>query len=151
MIGTQIVLGSIPSEYDKLRLNNPYYTGDHDPNINPIYAANNEKDKSELLSKKDMYELLDKNQKKMKTKKIKSVELKTYKEHILEDDPSDYSYAYNIAEDRMVWVVITEYPEGLNTKRGYYDKATTINVFDAETGDLLKSKVNGDLKKSYKP
>lgn len=150
LLGTHIASGSIPSENDKLRLNNPYYTGEHDPNTNPQYKANNYKEKNELLSKSDIMLLIKKNQIKKEGKKVKSIELKTYKEHILEDDPGDYSYNYLVDENRMVWVIITEYSKGLNTKNAYYNKATTITVLDAEIGDFLKSSVTGDVKTKYK-
>ena len=44
----------------------------------------------------------------------------------------------------MVRVIKVKYPQGLDTKAGFYKNAIAINVFDAETGNLIESTVTGD-------
>lgn len=147
LIGTQIAFGS--TSMDLLKSLNPYYTGNHDKNIVPEYKANADKLSKEFLSENEILSIVDKNQAKTETSSIKSVKLKKYKNHILEDDSSDNTYNYLVDPDRMVWVVITEFPDGIDTKAAYFDKATLITVYDAETGNLLKSKVTGNVKVQY--
>lgn len=137
----RIVMGSTDdnTKKDALRKNNPYFTGKHRKNENPDYKANKDKNPKELLSKKEILALVEKFQRKTDKSKIRSITLKTYKESILEDDPSDYSYNLSVDEDRMVWVVITEYQDGLKTRVADYEYCTILVVLDAETGDFLKS------------
>ena len=77
---------------------------------------------------------------------MKSIVFKTWSNHISEDDPNNKDINFQIDPNRNVWVVKTDYPNGIETKAGFYDKATLITVFDAETGQLLKSKVTGIYK-----
>lgn len=72
--------------------------------------------------------------------------MKTWGEHNSQDDPNNSDINFQIDPDRNVWVVITDFPNGIQTKAGFYDKATLTTVFDAESGQLLKSKVTGDYK-----
>jgi hypothetical protein len=44
----------------------------------------------------------------------------------------------------MVRVIKIKYPEGLDTKAGFYKNAVSTDVFDAETGNLIESTVTGD-------
>jgi hypothetical protein len=135
--------------YIKFVNNNPYATGNHEPIADPKYKSNKEKPLSAFLTKKEMLEIIDKYQAKEKKQKRVSLELKTYKEHIFEDNPNDYNLSFQIDPNRMVWVLVTKYPNGLDTRAGFFENATGIIVLDAESGDLLKTAVYGDRTKSY--
>lgn len=60
------------------------------------------------------------------------------------DEPNDNLQDREVDPNRMVWVIKTNYPKGLNTKAGFYANATLISVFDAQTGQLLESTVTGN-------
>jgi len=77
---------------------------------------------------------------------LKSAELVTWKQHLANDEPKEQLINTQIDPDRMVWVVKNYFPKGLDTKAGFYEKATLISVFDAQTGQLLESTVMGDWK-----
>ncbi|WJH36339.1 hypothetical protein N6H14_11235 [Paenibacillus sp. CC-CFT747] len=49
-----------------------------------------------------------------------------------------------IDDERMVWVVKVDYPKGIDTKGGYFNKAVQISAFDAETGQILNVTTIGD-------
>lgn len=59
-----------------------------------------------------------------------------------------------ISKDRMVWVTVRHYPEGINTERGFVENAIVTSYYDAETGDSigfsLKS-LNKDGNKMERP
>lgn len=112
-------------------------------NPEPFYKNNKDANKDSLLSEEKIREKIDKNQFKTKTSKIESVKLKTWANHIKEDDPTDNTISKDIDPEHMVWVTVTKYPDGLETKAGFYANATLISVFDSVTGDLIKSKVIG--------
>ncbi|NYE57093.1 hypothetical protein [Carboxydothermus ferrireducens] len=77
---------------------------------------------------------------------LKSAEFVTWKQHLANDESKEQLVNTQIDPDRMVWVVKNYFPNGLDTKAGFYEKATLISVFDAQTGQLLESTVMGDWK-----
>lgn len=51
---------------------------------------------------------------------------------------------HEIAEDRMVWVLKADLPNGVEVKGQHMKNASLIAIFDAETGELLSMGVIGD-------
>lgn len=45
----------------------------------------------------------------------------------------------DISDDHKVRVLITEYPNGVECKNGFYNYGVTCNVFDAKTKEVLAS------------
>lgn len=120
----------------------------YNENSAPIYGDNKNTDNNSLMFEKNILKKIDKNQIKTNKSSIKSCTLKTWGKHIAEDDPSDKNLSRLVDDNRKVYVVKTSYPDGIDTKAGFYANATLISVYDAQTGDLLKSKVVGDCKKN---
>lgn len=118
----------------------------HVDNPKPIFTANKNATGVSFKSKDEILKIVDKNQEKGTNSSVKSIDSKTWSQHISEDDPSSKDIDLQVDSDRNVWVVKTDYPNGLDTKAGFYDKATLTTVFDAETGQMLKSKVTGQYK-----
>jgi hypothetical protein len=48
-----------------------------------------------------------------------------------------------VADGRLVWVLKDEYPEYRHYRRGLFKNAKVTEVFDAQTGQLLNSKIVG--------
>jgi hypothetical protein len=109
----------------------------------PTYIKNNEKDVKDFVPKEKCLEKIAKN----KTSKTKSVQLKTWGKHASDDTYDDGVVNYQVDENRMVYEITTYFPDGLDTKAGFYNNATLVSVFDAETGNVLKSQVIGDYTK----
>ena len=117
----------------------------HVENQEPLYKSNKTVDKSTLKSEREIREKVDKQQIKTKNSNVKSASMKTWTDHIKQDDPSDSTtMSKDIDPNHLVWVVVTNYPDGLDTKAGFYANAKLISVFDSVTGELIKSKVTGD-------
>jgi hypothetical protein len=72
---------------------------------------------------------------------VKSSELKTWGKYLNDEKKEEFT---QVSSNRMVKVIKTEYPDGLDTKAGFYGNATLTSVFDAETGNLLESSITGD-------
>lgn len=112
----------------------------------PLYPANNTVSDASLLSKENMLDKISKTQFKASDSYIKSALLKTWKEHSIQDDPNDSFSSAQIDDNRKVWVVTTCYPSGMDSKIGFYENATVVSVFDAQTGTLLESTISGTYK-----
>lgn len=134
------------NNYLKFINNNPYATDKHDPITDPVYKSNRDNSFSTFLTEKEILKIIHKNHFKKEKWKIVSVELKAYKEYKFEDIPDKFDFSYMIDPDRMVWVVVTIYPDGYHTKRGFVDNATTISIFDSETGNVLELYVYDNIK-----
>lgn len=104
----------------------------------PIYTANDQKDASSFVPEEKCIEDI----KQTEDSQIISKELKTWGKHV--KDEKEEGINYQIDPNRMVRVIKIKYPEGLDTKAGFYKNAVSINVFDAETGSLIESTVTGD-------
>lgn len=104
----------------------------------PIYTDNSEKVNKNFVSEEKCEESIVKT----KTSHKKSSELKQWNKY-LKDEKKDI-VNHQISDSRMVRVIKTEYPDGLDTKAGFYANAILTTVFDAETGTLLESTVTGD-------
>jgi hypothetical protein len=110
-------------------------------NSNPIgliYKANSHADRSKFVSK----EQIIKKQLIEKGGKFTSAELVTYDQFSLEvlgqENPGTI-----IENDRMVWVLEVDYPNGIKTRGGKFSKAVQIAAFDAETGQFLTVTTKG--------
>lgn len=110
----------------------------------PIFKADKGDTGVSFKNKDDILKIVNEHQAKGNNSSIKSAVMKTWGEHNSQDDPNNSDINFQIDPDRNVWVVITDFPNGIQTKAGFYDKATLTTVFDAESGQLLKSKVTGD-------
>jgi hypothetical protein len=132
--------------YIKFLNNNPYATGNHDPITNPIYKSNKYIPLSTFLTKTEILKRIHGNHFRKEKWKIASIELKTYREYKFEDVPDKFDYGLMIDPDRMVWVVVTIYPDGYHGKRGFVDNAATISILDSETGDVLELYIYEDIK-----
>ncbi|MDQ6423395.1 hypothetical protein RB620_28670 [Paenibacillus sp. LHD-117] len=97
-----------------------------------IYKANSHADKSKFISKEEII----KKPRMEKDGKLKSADLVTYeqfsREVLGQENPGTI-----IENDRMVWVLTVEFPNGIKTKGGKFSKAVQISAFDSETGQLL--------------
>ncbi len=122
---------------------NTHNLGSYNENPKPILVANKDVPISSLISKEKLE--ADNSAYKIKNvkSKLKSVTLKTWQQYCLEDDPEFKAVNHQIDPDRMVWVEITEYPDGVDSKIGFYANATIKSVFDAQTGRILASLVTG--------
>lgn len=56
----------------------------------------------------------------------------------------------SIDSDRMVWVVQISYPNGYETKVGFFENAVATALYDAETGFYFGSGVKGICKDQYR-
>jgi hypothetical protein len=74
----------------------------------------------------------------------KSAKLEKWADHLVEDKIDKEVVNNQIESGRQVWVVKTSFPDGIDTKAGFYKNATLTSVFDAQTGTLLESAVTGD-------
>ncbi|MCM8711231.1 hypothetical protein M2651_09335 [Clostridium sp. SYSU_GA19001] len=124
-----------PEEHNSQNYNN---------NPKPLYTANKNIDSSSLISKANILKKLESNQIKTKNSFIKSVKLETWSEHVLENNKENTVVNLLIDPERMVWVILTSYPDGITTKAGFYSNAILTSVYDAQTGDLLESTVTGE-------
>jgi hypothetical protein len=79
------------------------------------------------------------------TSYTKEAVLETWAEHVAKDEPKDHIINFEVAPGRKVWVVKTVFPDGLNTKTGFFNHAVLTSVFDAQTGTLLESSVTGNF------
>ncbi|MFA6308474.1 MAG: hypothetical protein WC677_01825 [Clostridia bacterium] len=86
---------------------------------------------------------------KTETSIIKSKEIKTYGQYIIDEKVDAQNYI--IESKRMVRVIKVEYPDGLETKAGFYKKAKLTTVWDAETGDYIESCTSGERVTTYSP
>lgn len=121
----------------------------YNENPEPKFVANNNK-ATKLLTEDEIKKKINDQQTKTQNSKVKSVKLKTWNEHISQDDPNDKGPNYEIDPNRMVWVSVTAYPDGLDTRVGFFSNAILTTVYDAETGETLKTNIKGDLKKKVK-
>lgn len=133
-------------QYMEFINNNPSATGNHDPVLDPDYKSNKDKPLSTFLTEREMLERIKKRHIRKEKWKIVSIELKTYKEYKFEDVPDKFDFSYMIDPDRMVWVVVTIYPDGYHTKRGFVDNAVTVSIYDSEIGNVLELYVYDAIK-----
>lgn len=121
-------------------------------NENPmlIYKANKDLPKEAFLSKKEILEQVNNNQDKTKRYTIQSAELVTYNQYVKKYFSEPHGVNYQIDDNFMVWVVVIKYPDGRDTKAGFYDNATVIIVYDAKTGNALEGTTRGDFKSNGK-
>lgn len=107
-------------------------------NPEPVLQAN-PGEKEKLSLKKDS---VLKKIKLTEKQKILSTKLKTWKEY--KTTEGDGSQNFEVADDRMVWEVKIDAPDGVRTRGGYYRNATQIFVIDADTEKLIEMRVHGD-------
>lgn len=126
------------------KVNHPYNSDKYNENPSPILKDNKNKLDKDLITKENILKKVEKEQIKTEKSFIKKVELKTWQKHKDEDDPNNKDNFFQIDPNRKVYVVVTQYPDGLDTKAGFYANATLTTVYDAETGQLIKSSVTGE-------
>lgn len=56
-----------------------------------------------------------------------------------------------VADNQIFWVVKVSYPDGYDTRRGYYNKALVTCVIDPQTGSVIEQIVIGDRANYKKP
>jgi hypothetical protein len=71
-----------------------------------------------------------------------SYEMLTYKAYQKKYDPNVTQC--EISPDRMLAVLVVDYPKGLKTRRPVYSKAHTVSAFDAQTAQGLSFSSSGD-------
>ena len=74
---------------------------------------------------------------------VLSKELMTYSD-FLADFERDYGRDASIADDQRVWVVQIFFPEYDTIRGGVFTNATTVSLYDAETGFYYGYSVSGD-------
>jgi hypothetical protein len=121
-------------------LTHPNNSHSYNENPAPLYKDNHKMDISNLITKKQAIEKVIK----PKSAITKGAKLETWAAHVANDEPNSKFVDYQISPNRKVWVVKTYFPDGKETKVGFYKNATLISVYDAETGTLLESTVSGD-------
>lgn len=57
----------------------------------------------------------------------------------------------DISPDRMVAVMVVNFPKGLVAQNGEYSRARVVSAMDAQTGDTISYEITGKLTKSYGP
>lgn len=110
-------------------------------NPEPIYKDNADKQDKDFVPEE---KCLEKIAKTPNSHKISS-EIKTWKQH-LEKEQEGNAKNLQISPNRKVRVIKTEFPDGIDTKAGFYDKAILTSIFDAETGNFLGSTTTGEYK-----
>jgi inosine-uridine nucleoside N-ribohydrolase len=109
----------------------------------PLFMADKDVQGVTFKSKEEILKMINENRPKNIKYSVESVIMKTYKEYQAEDDGSNTLTNYVIDPDRTVWVVKEYRPDGVDTKGGFYDKATIISVYDGQTGQVLENIVKG--------
>lgn len=61
-------------------------------------------------------------------------ELMTYEQFLNTYEGTDLDLS--IDKDRMIWVIVTRYPNGFKHRLGFVSNAVITRYFDAETGDI---------------
>lgn len=113
-----------------------------DPNT-LIFKANSHVDKSKFITKENIIKepgIRDGG-------KLLSADLVTYdqfsREILGKPNPGTM-----IENDRMVWVVKIDYPNGIKTRGGKFSKAVQISAYDSETGRFLSVTTDGQEDKN---
>jgi len=75
--------------------------------------------------------------------RVLSKELMTYSDFLAEFE-RDHGRDFSIADDQRVWVVRVFFPAFDTIRGGVFKNATTISLYDAETGFYYGYSVNGD-------
>lgn len=138
LISVILIISGITALAQNKKISHPNSFDKYNENPTPIYTKNDKSDQKNFVPE-DKYL---KNIVQKSDSKIISNELKTWGKHV--KDENEEGINYQIDTERMVKVIKVEYPQGLDTKAGFYKNAIAINVFDAETGDLIESTVTGD-------
>lgn len=116
----------------------------HNDYPEPLYKANKDAQGVTFLSKEEIIENLNLeeiNKTRNDNRSVKSIVMKTYAQYMAEDDPN--SRDFEIDPNRVVWVVVEDCPNGIDTKGGFYEDATLKLLIDAETGHTFGSIVSG--------
>lgn len=116
----------------------------------PKFKSNKYKAESAFISKEKVLEIIEKKQLKASKSNIESCIRKTWRQHLIEDKIDKIIEAKMIEPDRVVWVILVHYPQGIDTRGGFFHNATVTSAIDAETGTLLETKVTGNRKDNNK-
>lgn len=103
--------------------------------------GNKDRPVDEFLSVYDILEELVDPKTKESGSYIQKIELETYEQYTSQLHPGYDTYCYPINKDRMIYVVVSRCPEGINCKAGIYSDATIYTVFDALSGRILETAV----------
>lgn len=113
----------------------------YNENPKPSLPANNTAPTKGFLTKEQVLQLVE-----LKPgDEVLSAKLQTWAQHVHEN-LNDRGKNYEIDPNRMVWVIKVSYPNGIQTKGGFYANAVETDTFDAETGRLLHFMGTGDYK-----
>ena len=82
----------------------------------------------------------------------KSQELMTYESFINKFEYFDYNA--QISKDRMIWVIVTSYPNGVKLSKVFINNAEAITYYDAETCEaygfsIYSLKSNGEIDTNF--
>ncbi len=126
------------------KITHPFNTSQYNENPEPTFKSNTEKTSKDLVTKDFIAQKVGKEQVKTPKSSVQKIELTTWGKHVAADEPNTSDKHYMIDPNRQVYVVTTLYPDGLDTKAGFYANATLKTVYDAETGQYFESAVTGD-------
>lgn len=84
-----------------------------------------------------------------KNARLISAELKPWGEH--EKATFRNARLYDISPDRMVWVVKAAFPDGIETRGGFFSDATQTVSYDSETGRFISSTTVGNSSPIQRP
>lgn len=119
-------------------ISHPFPSDRYNEHPAPTYVKNNDKTEADFVPVEKCLQNIVKTD----TSCVVSKELKTWGQHLIDDKEEVVNYQMD--PERMVRVIRTEFPDGLDTKAGFFNKAVLTTVFDAETGNLIESHVTGD-------
>lgn len=134
-IGTSVAGAAILPQ-----LTHPFDSAKYNDNPAPLFPANNQLSSSRFIGRDQAVSRVSATSGAV----LKSADLEAWSQHVAKDEPNDSIQDKEVDPNRMTWVVKTYYPNGLDTKAGFYANATLTSVFDAQTGQLLESTVTGD-------
>lgn len=118
---------------------NPDPTGPIIPRVNSnpeaVFKANKETPKDKLF---DINKKIKKDKIAENKGKLQKVEVKTFREYHQTSGTKVKDFT-QVSPDRLVWVVESYYPEGINhPKVGMINNVQVVGVYDAETGALIR-------------
>lgn len=74
--------------------------------------------------------------------RVKAARLKTMKD--AEQEGNLKARFHEVSPARSVWIIDLAYPEGIDTRGGFFKNASVRVVRDAETGDIISTEVSGE-------
>ncbi|MFE1747671.1 hypothetical protein [Coleofasciculus sp. H7-2] len=84
-----------------------------------------------------------------KNARLISADLKPWGEH--EKETFRNARLHDVSTERMVWVVKAAFPDGIETRGGFFKNATQTVTYDAQTGRFISSTTTGDSSPIERP